>query len=40
MRKTLKVYLNLALMSFTLGRLYGAFRQRLAQDVARRRAWN
>jgi hypothetical protein len=40
MRKTLKLYLNLALVSFTLGRAYGAFRQRLARDVARRRAWS
>ena len=39
-RKTLKLYLNLALVSFTLGRAYGAFRQRMARDVARRRAWN
>jgi hypothetical protein len=40
MRKTLKFYLNLALVSFTVGRAFGAFRQRLARDVARRRAWN
>ena len=39
-RKTLKLYLNLALVSFTLGRAYGAFRQRLARGVARRRAWS
>jgi len=38
MQKTLKFYLNLALMSFTVGRAYGAFRRRLARDVARRRA--
>ena len=40
MRKTLKLYLNLALVSFTLGRAYRAFRRRLARDVARRRAWS
>jgi hypothetical protein len=40
MRKTLKFYLNLALVSFTVGRAYGAFRQRLARDVVRRRTWN
>jgi len=40
MQKTLKLYINLALISFTLSRVFVAFRQRLAQDVARRRAWN
>jgi len=40
MRKTLKFYLNLALVSFTVGRAYGAFRHRLAGDVARRRTWS
>jgi hypothetical protein len=44
MRKKLKFYLNLALVSFTVGRAYGSFRQRLARDivardVARRRTW-
>jgi hypothetical protein len=44
MRKKLKFYLNLALVSFTVGRAYGSFRQRLARDmvardVARRRPW-
>ena len=39
MRQTLKYYLNLALLSFTVARVYGAFRQRLARDVARRRPW-
>jgi hypothetical protein len=40
MRNTLKFYLNLALVSFTVSRAYGALRRRLARDVARRRAWN
>jgi len=39
MRTTLKLYLNLAIVSFTVGRAYGAFRRRLARAVARRRAW-
>ena len=38
MRTTLKLYLNLAIVSFTVGRAYVAFRRRLARDVARRRA--
>jgi hypothetical protein len=38
MRKTFRFYLNLALMSFVVGRAYGALRRRLARDVARRRA--
>jgi hypothetical protein len=40
MGKTLKLYLNIALVSFTVGRAYGAFRRHLARDLARRRAWN
>jgi len=38
MRKRFRFYLNLALMSFVVGRAYGALRRRLARDVARRRA--
>ena len=41
MRNRLKFYLNLALLGFTVGRAYGAFRQRLARNLhARRRAWS
>jgi hypothetical protein len=40
MPKTLKFYLNLALVGFMVGRAYGSFRQRLARDLARRRSWN
>jgi hypothetical protein len=40
MRNKLKFYFNLAIIGFTVGRAYGAFRQRLARDVARRRVWS
>ena len=40
MRNNLKFYFNLAIIGFTVGRAYGAFRRRLARDVARRRVWS
>jgi hypothetical protein len=41
MRNTLKFYFNLAIIGFTVGRAYGAFRRRLARDAqARRRVWS
>jgi hypothetical protein len=41
MRSKLKFYFNLAILGFTVGCAYGAFRQRLARDLrARRRVWN
>ena len=40
MRNKLKFYFNLAIIGFTVGRAYGAFRRRLARDVARRRVWS
>ena len=40
MRSKLKFYFNLAIIGFTVGRAYGAFRRRLARDVARRRVWS
>jgi hypothetical protein len=40
MKNKLRFYFNLAIVSFTVARAYGALRQRLARDVqARRRAW-
>jgi hypothetical protein len=41
MRNKVKFYLNLAIIGFTVGRAYGAFRRRLRRDVqARRRVWS
>ena len=41
MRNKFRFYFNLAIIGFTVGRAYGAFRQRLARDVqARRRVWS
>jgi hypothetical protein len=41
MRTQLKLYFNLAIIGFIVGRSYGAFRQRIARDVqARRRLWS
>jgi hypothetical protein len=41
MRSNLRLYFNLALIGFTLGCAYGAFRRRLARDAeARRRVWS
>ena len=39
MRKNLRFYFNLAIIGFTVGRAYGAYRRRLARD-ARRRVWS
>jgi hypothetical protein len=40
MRSTLRLYLNLAIIGFTVGLAYGGVRRALARDVqARRRAW-
>jgi hypothetical protein len=40
MHKQLRLYLNLALIGFTLGRAYTAFRRRMGEDNrARRRVW-
>jgi len=41
MRNNLKFYFNLAIVGFTVGRAYNAFRRRLARDVqARWRIWS
>jgi hypothetical protein len=41
MRNKLKFYFNLAIIGFTVGRAYDAFRHRLARDVrARHSAWH
>jgi|HubBroStandDraft_5_1064220.scaffolds.fasta_scaffold1263641_2 hypothetical protein len=41
MRNKLKFYFNLAIMGFTAGCAYSAFRRRLAREVrARRRVWS
>jgi len=41
MRNNLRFYFNLALIGFTVGRAYGAFRRRLARDARdRRRVWS
>jgi hypothetical protein len=41
MRNQLKFYFNLAIIGFTVGRAYGAYRRRLAREAqARRRIWS
>jgi hypothetical protein len=41
MRNKLRFYFNLAIVGFTVGQAYVAFRRRLARGVqARRRVWS
>jgi hypothetical protein len=41
MRSNLRFYFNLAIIGFTVGRAYGAFRRRLVRDAeTRRRVWS